>query len=254
MAEELELTHEEISKMGVINAGFMGATEKSEVTEEVKGEVKEEAKEPVKEEPKAGEAVKEETKEPIKEPVKAEPKKLFSDAFKKKALEEQINKAGEAVANAKEEELRLRVSQLEGKIALDEKLKAEQEVINEAKTAMGDEWSPELEAEVAELIGSEDYDMLDKAGYNANKKMLILIDTAKQIVGENTNKAVKEKIKEIKDVSTINIKGDAEPKIRTKADVEADYKRTGDEKYMDEMLSMDMDGNDIKRFMGLSQG
>jgi hypothetical protein len=241
MAEELELTREEISKMGVINAGFMEAVEKPEP--ETK---KEEAKEPVTEEaPKAGEQKAEEVKE-----VKPEPKKLFSEAFKKKALEEQVKTAGEQVANVKEEELKAEISQLKGKIALEEKIKSEEEAINNAKTAMGDEWSPELEAEVAELIESEHYDKLDKAGFGSAEKMLMIVNLAKQIVGENTNLAVKEKIKEIKDVNTLNIKGDTSPKARTKEDIEADYKRTGDESYMDELLAFD-DKGDIKRFMGL---
>lgn len=238
MADELELTHEEISSMGVVGAGFMGAKVKEPVTETKPEEVKTEVK---------AEEVKAE--EPKAEEKKEEPKKLFSDAFKKKQMEASEVTAAEQIKGAKLEEVQAELTKLKAAETLRAKLDTENTAVNEIKTSLGDEWSPEVEAELAGLIESDYYDKFDKAGFTAQEKMLELTNIAMRKVGENGNKAVKEKIKEIKDTSKIDLKGDATPKPRTKADIEEDYKRTGDEKYMDEMMNLDNEA--IRGFFGL---
>ena len=148
---------------------------------------------------------------------------------------------------AKAQEYEGKVKQFETKIEQEKRYEEETSVFTAIKEANGPRWTPAVDEAVAELIESNDpkkeslYDrLLKNPGITAQERMLLITNTALQMVEEPEKKLRTETVRTVKDMGKVNvadIKGEANRKRSAKEAMES-YKRTGDDKDLNDAMGV----------------
>ena len=155
---------------------------------------------------------------------------------------------------AKAAEYEGKVREYETKAEQETRFNEETKIFNEIKEMNGPRWTPAVDKVVSELIdngGLKDKDgnnilsLYDKLAENKNisaqERMLMITNTALQMVDEPEKKLRTEKVKEVKDLGKLNVadvKGDSVKK-RTPAEAMKAWKSSGDDKDLQEAMGVE---------------
>lgn len=242
---ELEVNSMEARILGALQEDALDKGIEAKQDNEIKEEELEDAPKDKKPEEKAKEEVKVEEKkvEEIKKADKSKEKidkkkEAFKANFKlpepeKTAEEQQIDWKSKAEQTEKE------LTTIKAEKEAQQKYEAESTAYNKVKEVMGNKFTPLLDETVAKLIDSDVYDKL--SGLTPEQRILMLVQTATGMIGEEDNKLVEEVETEIKSKADLTPKGTKEAGKKGKIDLMKQYTKTRDEDILNEAIGVNED-------------
>ena len=166
---------------------------------------------------------------------------------------------GEIDWKAKAQEYEGKVKEFEGKAEREKRYEEESAVFTSIKEANGARWTPAVDEAVAELLESKDpkkislYDrLLENPKISSQERMLLITNTALQMVEEPEKKLRTETVKAVKDLANVvvgDVKGESSRK-RSAAEAMQAYRRTGNGKDLEDAMGV---GDMISGMFGKEQ-